>query len=217
MDKFECWLPSWDYLYNSCKEVVKKMKKDEFKPDFVVALSRGGFVPARTICDMLIIKDLVSIKVDHWGITATPVGEVKIRYPLNADLKGKRVLLVDDITDTGESMIASKGYIKTLNPQEIKTAAALHIRTSKLKPDYYGEEIDWKWVIFPWNYTEDMCNIVPKVLENKKPKSLKEIRHGLKENFKIDVYEGAVLEILDELKERNVAAYDGRGWLKAKP
>ncbi len=214
MDKFECWLPSWEYLRDSCKRTVKKMKEDGFKPDVIIALSRGGFVPARNICDMLIVKDLVSLKVDHWGITATKDGKAKIRYPLNIDLTGKKVLVVDDITDTGESMLISTDFIKTLNPEEIRTAAALHIKTSKFTPDYYGEEIDWKWVVFPWNYVEDMCNIVPKVLDTSKPKNIKKIKIDLKENFNIDVSEEAILEILGELQERSLSASQGTGWIK---
>ena len=63
MEKFNCWLPSWDELHQNIKEMVKKIKNDKYHPDIVIALSRGGFVPARVICDLLIIKDLVSIKV----------------------------------------------------------------------------------------------------------------------------------------------------------
>ena len=214
MENFECWLPDWNYLHKTCKKVSKKMKKDNFKPDIVIALSRGGFVPARNICDMLIIKDLVSIKVDHWGITANKDGKAKIRYPLNADLTGKNVLIVDDITDTGESMIVSANFIKDLNPAEIRTATALHIKTSKFKPDYYGEEIDWKWVIFPWNYVEDMCNILPKILEKERPKNIKKIKIDLKKNFNIDVPVEEIAEILGELEERNIAISKGIGWVK---
>jgi hypoxanthine phosphoribosyltransferase len=216
-DSFDCWLPSWEYLHNTCKKVVKRIKEDNFKPDVVVALSRGGFVPARNICDMLIIKDLVSIKVDHWGITATKDGKARIRYPLNADLSGKKVLVVDDITDTGESMMISLDFIKSLNPDEIRTAAALHIKTSKFVPDYYGEEIDWKWVIFPWNYVEDMCNIIPKVIDESKSKDIKKIKIDLKKNFNVDVSEEDILEILGELEERNIVITQGSGWVKTRP
>jgi hypoxanthine phosphoribosyltransferase len=216
MDNFKCWLPSWEYLHNSCKKAVKKMKQEGYKPDVVIALSRGGFVPARNICDMLIIKDLISLKVDHWGITATKDGKAKIRYPLNADLTGKKVLVVDDITDTGESMVVSTDFIKSLNPAEIRTVAALHIKTSKFTPDYYGEEIDWKWVVFPWNYIEDMCNILPKVLDEKRAKGIKKIKIDLKENFNVDISEEDVLEILGELEERNIATTQGIGWVRTK-
>jgi hypoxanthine phosphoribosyltransferase len=213
MENFECWLPSWDYLHKTCKKVTKRMKQDNFKPDIIIALSRGGFVPARNICDMLIIKDLVSIKVDHWGITASKDGKAKIRYPLDADLTGKKVLIVDDITDTGESMLVSEDFIKGLNPAEIKTATAFHIKTSKFIPDYFGEEIEWKWVIFPWNYVEDVCNIIPKVLDKNKAKNIKKIKIDLKKNFNIDVYVEDIAEILEELEERNIVSTRSIGWV----
>jgi len=215
MDNFECWLPSWDYLHKACKKISNKMKEDDFKPDIVIALSRGGFVPARCVCDMLVVKDLVSIKVDHWGITAAKDGKATIRYPLDIDLTGKNVLIVDDITDTGDSMLVSTDFVKDLNPKEVRTATALHIKTSKFKPDYYGEEIGWKWVIFPWNYVEDMCNIIPKVLDAN-PKNEKQIKEELKKNFKIDVSEGAVMEILGELEERDIASSKEIGWTLSK-
>jgi len=46
-------------------------------------------------------------------------------------------------------MELAKEHIKELNPKEIKTATLLHIKTSKYKPDFYGEEIDWSWIISP--------------------------------------------------------------------
>ena len=59
-----------------------------------------------------------------------------------------------------------------------------------------------------------MCNIIPKVLEDN-PKNINEIVSSLKENFKINISEEAVIEILGELEERNIATYDGEGWKKA--
>jgi len=216
MEKFNCWLPSWDELHQDLKDIVKNIKKDKFHPDIVIALSRGGFVPARVICDLMIIKDLVSIKVDHWGVTAAKDGKAHLRYPIDVDLTGKKVLIVDDITDTGESMIIAKDYVKKLNPKEIRTAAIFHIKHSKFVPDYYSKEIDWVWVMWPWNYIEDMCNIVPKVLDEKNGSSLKNIRECLKERFKIEISEEHLLEIIGELVARNIAIENGKGWIKNK-
>jgi len=216
MEKFDCWLPTWDELHENIKEIVKKIKKDDYHPDIVIALSRGGFVPARVICDLLIIKDLVSIKVDHWGVTATKDGKAHLRYPIDVDLTGKKVLIVDDITDSGESMIIATDFVKKLNPKEVKTAAIFHIKHSKFIPDYYSKKIDWVWVMWPWNYIEDMCNIVPKVLDEKKGCSVKEIRKCLKERFNIEVSEEHLLEIIGELVARNIAIENGDGWVKNK-
>ncbi|HDQ05707.1 MAG TPA: phosphoribosyltransferase, partial [Candidatus Bathyarchaeota archaeon] len=130
-------------------------------------------------------------------------------YPLNVDLKGKNVLIVDDITDTGESMQVTVEYVKSLSPSEVRTASLRHIKTSKFKPDYFGEEMDWKWVIFPWNFTEDMCNIVPKVcarlsVSPDENVDVKQIRKELKQFYTIDTTEETVAEILQELKRRNI-------------
>jgi len=214
MEKFDCWLPSWEDLHEDIKEIVKKIKIDSYQPDIVIALSRGGFVPARVICDLMIIKDLVSVKVDHWGITAAKDGKAHLRYPISADLSGKKALIVDDITDTGKSMKISKEFVGTLNPKEIKTAAIYHIKTSKFVPDYYSKQIDWIWVVWPWNYFEDMVNIVPKVLDENSGRSVKEIKGYLKGSFKIDLSEQEVQEIMGELVARNVAREKGVGWIK---
>ncbi|MBN2203298.1 MAG: phosphoribosyltransferase [Candidatus Aenigmarchaeota archaeon] len=214
MENFECWMPNWDYVSKACKKAVREMKQQNFKPDIVIALSRGGYVPARNVCDMLIIKDLVSMKVDHWGITASKDGEAKIRYPISFDLTGKKVLIVDDITDSGESMKVSMDFIRSLNPLELKSMAVFHMKESKFLPDFFGEEIDWKWVIFPWNYVEDMCNIIPKVLDTERPKNIKKIQIDLKENFKVDIYVEEIAEILDELNEAGKVLEKRLGWVK---
>jgi hypothetical protein len=132
------------------------------------------------------------------------------------NLTGKKVLIVDDITDTGESMIIAKEFVEKLNPKEIKTAAIFHIKTSKFVPDYYGKEIDWVWVMWPWNFIEDMCNILPKVLDENKGRSINEIKKDLKERFKINLSEQEIIEILGELASRNIAIESSEGWIKIK-
>ncbi len=217
MEKFDCWLPTWDGLHENIRDIANKIKKDSYRPDIVIALSRGGFVPARVICDLLIIKDLVSIKVDHWGVTAAKDGKAHLRYPIDVNLTGKKVLIVDDITDSGESMAIAKDFVKKLNPKEIKTAAIFHFKHSKFVPDYYSKELaNWIWVMWPWNYIEDMCNITPKVLDENKGLSIEEIKGNLKENFKIDLSEQKIIEIMGVLAARNIAIENGIGWVKNK-
>jgi len=202
-DKFDCEIMSWEHFYTLAKEVGGRIKASGYKPDIIVGLARGGWCLARVLCDLLGIKDLVSLKVEHWGITATPDGKAKLKYPFNLDLSGKRVLVVDDITDTGESMRISVEYVKTLNPLEVKTATLRHIQGSKFKPDYYAEEITWRWVIFPWNFTEDLCNLVERIKDKvSSPRNAGLLKAKLKENFKIDVDEETIEEILKEIERR---------------
>jgi len=217
MEKFNCWLPTWGELHENIRSIANKIKEDNFRPDIIIALSRGGFVPARVICDLMIIKDLVSVKVDHWGVTAAQDGKAHLRYPIDVDLTGKKVLIVDDITDTGESMEIARDFVKKLNPEEIRTAAIFHFRHSKFVPDYYSKElVDWVWVMWPWNYIEDMCNITPKVLDESEGSSIGQIQKKLKERFKIDLTEQQIIEIMGVLVARKVAVENGIGWSKNK-
>jgi len=203
VEKFECEVMSWEHFYRLAKEVANKIKSSGYVPDMIIGLARGGWCLARVLCDFIGVKDLVSLKVEHWGITATPDGKAKLKYPFNIDLTGKKVLVVDDITDTGESMRISVDYVKTLNPSEVRTAALRHIEGSKFKPDYYAEKITWRWVIFPWNFVEDLCNLVEKVQsEVDKPSDTKLLKAKLKEYFKVDVDEETVREILAEVDRR---------------
>ena len=164
---------------------------------------------ARVLCDFVGVKDLVSLKVEHWGVTATPDGTAKLKHPLNVDLTGKKVLVVDDITDTGESMRVTVEYLKSLNPAEIRTASLQHLTCAKFKADYVGEVLPWRWVIFPWNFTEDMCTLIPKAckclnIELDSDVDVMQIKNALKQLHTIDVTEETVADILKEIKRRSL-------------
>ena len=199
-DAFECELMSWDLFDELAKNVAKSINESGFKPDFMVGLARGGWVLSRVLCDYIGVKDLVSLKIEHWGVTATPDGKAQIKYPFDIDLTGRNVLVVDDITDTGESMMIAVDYVKSKNPASIKTAALRHIDWSKFTPDYYGDIITWRWVVFPWNFIEDMCNIVPKVSDD--VDSPEEVKKRLKERHNIDLTVEQIEEINAELERR---------------
>ena len=197
----------WNYFYKLARKVADQINSSGYKPDIIVGLARGGWVLARILCDFVGVKDPVSLKVEHWGVTATPDGTAKIRNELNVDLKGKKVLVVDDITDTGESMRVAVDYIKSLEPAEVKTASLQHLTCAKVKSDYVGEELPWFWVIFPWNFTEDMCTIVPKVCTRLKTDlnnvDVSQLKSELKQNYCIAITEETIQDILQEIKRRD--------------
>lgn len=161
-----CYILDWDDIYTYAYQTSLKIKESGWRPDAVVGIARGGWVHARIQCDLLGIKDLFSVKVDHWGVTATKDGQAKLSVPLVGNVEGKRVLVVDDITDTGQSLTTAVEHIKeTGNPADVKTAALMHIDGSKFIPDFYGVEITWAWEIWPWNFYEDISSLISKIFE----------------------------------------------------
>jgi len=111
---------------------------------------------------------------------------------------------VDVSAVTGDSMTLAVDYVREKNPAEIRTAALRHIEGSKFIPDYYGDEITWRWVVFPWNFVEDMCNIVAKAAEG--AGSLGEVKRRLKSSFNVDLTGDQIREVQAEIERRSCTA-----------
>ncbi len=185
------------------KRVAGMVRDSGYVPDFIVGVTRGGWVPAMNLSDLLGIKDLLSLKAEHWGITAARTGRARLRFPLNVDLSGKKILLVDDLTDTGDSMRLCVDHVRGLNAGEVRTAALMHKTSSSFEPDFYAEKItEWRWIIFPWNLTEDLCNLVGRVLEERGGMDVVGIREALRDSFDLEIDEDTIAEILVELSRR---------------
>ncbi len=199
MEKIICIIPSWNEISEAAEKTADKIKSSDYVPDVIIGISRGGLVPSRLIADHLHIKEIVTLKADHWGITATKDGRARISHGLNMDLTGKKVLLVDDITDTGHSIEVSRKHIKEKNPADVKTATLYYLTNSRHIPDFYGHEREWAWMIFPWNYREDLVNLSRKLMKEgiENPEGIKE---GLHQNFNIDLESDEVKKVLEHIK-----------------
>lgn len=208
MVKVRTKLVKWSDVVHWCKELAKLIKSSGYKPDIIVAIARGGYTPARLLCDLLNIHDLVSIQVLHWGRAAEITARAHVKYPLNIDLSEKKVLIVDDICDTGESIIVAKEYItETCKPKDLKIAVMQWISpVAKIKPDFYIEDVrEWIWYQYPWCRLEDTTNFIEKMLgeegKTKKEWTLSEIKEKFLEWYGIDVGEDYYIMALDQLIE----------------
>ena len=154
----------------------------------IVGLTRGGWVPARLLADRLGVKRLVSLRAQHWGVTATPTGAAEVTEGLSGPVAGQRVLVVDDITDTGESMALAVAHVRAEGPSRVESAVFLHITRATFEPTYYAEEIPrdaWVWVVFPWNYWEDLIALALRAVEL--GPGIERVQATLKERCGLDV------------------------------
>ena len=183
---FKAKLVTWDDIEDWCDTLREKITGN-YAPDVIIGLSRGGLVPARILSDKMWIKDLVSIKTEHWGITATKDGKAVLKNDTKLDISNRKVLIVDDLTDTGESMKVAYEYVKSLNPGTLKTATMLHISRSNFVPDFYADKVtedNWAWFIFPWNVYEDLDNLIGRSLVG--AENLDGIKGLLKRDYDLD-------------------------------
>ena len=196
----KCYFVSWDKAYSLGRKIACKIKKSGFIPDLVIGVARGGLVPARIVCDFLDQKELTSIKVEHWGI-ATTHGAARIKFPLpkEIDISGKRILVVDDVADTGDTYQVILGHLNKKSPAEVRTAVLQYKTCSAFVPDYWGEKHDaWKWIIYPWALYEDMTEFIKRVLV--RPMTQEDIRKGLN-SFDIIVPRKDLSVFLNDMRE----------------
>lgn len=208
-DKFTCELISWEEFHMMARSLARMIKKSGYRPDLVVAIGRGGYVPARVVCDFSLHDMLTGFKVEHWGMAAQEKPSAKVRFPLAVDIRDQKVLVVDDVTDTGGTMDAAIPYLRSLHPREIRTAVLHHKTVSPFRPDYFArEEREWRWIIYPWAVYEDLVGFIERVL---KEGSLDEegIRVGLEERYRFIMPLPDIRDALEDLGERGRVVRSG--------
>ncbi|KAF1076651.1 phosphoribosyltransferase [Methanogenium sp. MK-MG] len=208
-DTFPCELVSWERSCTLARRLAYAVRDSGYQPDFVVAIGRGGYVPARVVCDYLLHQMLTSIKIEHWGVAAEERPETVIRFPLSVDVAGARLLVVDDVTDTGDTLTEAVSYLTGCDASEVRTAVLQHKNTSGYLPDYYAELItEWRWIIYPWAVYEDLSGFVLRVL-TAGPATAGGVAAALAENFSITVDDEMLSEICGGLVSRGEAEETG--------
>jgi uncharacterized protein len=206
---FTCSFVTWEDQYRLARVLAGKIRSSGYRPDVVIAIGRGGYIPARILCDLLTLSRLTSVKVEHWGTPAEKEDQAVIRYPLCTEIRGERVLIVDDVTDTGDSMRIVLGYVKGLGPSEVRTAVLQHKEVSGFLPDYYAEVCPtWQWIVYPWAFHEDLLGFTKRVLADR-PLSPEEIRKELESRFRFTATEEEIGFALGDLLASGAIAREG--------
>ena len=201
-DSFRCELISFNEVLRLSRILARKIKASGYMPDLIIAIGRGGYVPGRLIADFLLFNNLTSMKIEHYARAADMREEARIKFPIPVEIKGRRVLIIDDITDTGETLNLAVDYTRSLKPADIRTGVLQHKTCSAFTPDFYAQIIiKWRWIIYPWARYEDLAGFAEKILLNR-TLDLSQIIAEFKHRYGLDLREPELLEILDDLTER---------------
>ncbi len=187
-------LVAWEEVVEWVRGLAAKIDDSGWRPDLIVAVSRGGFVPARLLCDFMDISDLLAVQSQHWVEAARAAERAILKYPYRVDAEGKKVLVVDDIVDTGETLELARDFIASeWKPAEVRTAAMQWISTvAKFKPDYYYIEVkDWTWFQYPWTRLEDLVQLASRIIREderaRKPLSMDEFDALFREWYGVSI------------------------------
>ncbi|MEK6937379.1 MAG: phosphoribosyltransferase family protein [Nanoarchaeota archaeon] len=131
---------NWDLF---AQEVQDLSKKIDYHPDIIIGITRGGIIPARLLSTYLNVSEMYCLtvrKIDE---------ERKVSTEILENLVDKNILLVEDMLETGRSMIVAKKYLKSKGAK-VKTACLYFMPISEIVPDFYLREVQ-EVQRFPWD------------------------------------------------------------------
>ncbi len=145
---------TWQDVERDTLRLVKQMKADGFQPDIIVSLARSGLIPASLISYCLGNKQLYVVKADFsrtqrngkdQDLRSRPILTQRIKR----SLKGLKILVVDEMTVSGETLKLVNKYLKTKQPKQVKFAVLYKQPWTTFLPDYFGRLIK-QWPLYPW-------------------------------------------------------------------
>jgi len=151
---------SYNEIHRTVAELSREILASGFDPDVTVAIGTGGFIPAR-ILKTYLKKPILTVGVKLYGDDNTiEGGPSKVQWidEVERKLKGRRVLLIDEVDDTRTTLAYCLRELLSHQPAEI-AVAVLHCK-DKAKLDqippqvtryWAGQHLEDIWVVYPWD------------------------------------------------------------------
>lgn len=164
-----------DLSLQLCKAVLPSHRQRPF--DYLISIQRGGAVMSKILSDVLEvpIATVTATSYVHLNKTRTPI----ITQDISTDISEKKVLVLDEISDTGETLTVLIKHLESHKPNIIETATLFIKPHTTFTPTYHVVETK-QWIVFPYELKE-MCVFINTKYADK-PELVKEITAYLKRN-----------------------------------
>ncbi|MFG6476171.1 phosphoribosyltransferase [Microbacterium sp. P06] len=142
---------TWDQFGEASRDLAREILADEFVPDVVVAIARGGLLPAGAIAYGLGVKNCGALNVEFYTGIGTVLDAPEVLRPaLDTEyLSGRKVLLVDDVADSGRTLALAVKLLRDRGA-DMRSVVIYTKPTTIVRPDYWWKETAL-WIDFPWS------------------------------------------------------------------
>ena len=153
---------TWSVFGDATRELAETVAADGWRPDIVVAVARGGLTLAGALAYALGVKNCGTINVEFYtGVDQRLDVPVVLPPSLQlVDVTGLRVLVVDDVADTGHTLRLVREVLAQ-HVAEARTAVLYHKSQSVIVPDYCWKQTD-AWINFPWSVLPPVAGLPPR-------------------------------------------------------
>ena len=138
---------SWEMFGELCRALALRVAKD-YDPEIIIGIARAGVIPGAVVASIM-RRDFFSLKITRreGGRVVRQRPSILSSAPRQA--RGKRVLIVDEITTSGDTMRLALAAVREVGPAEIRTATSF-VRTRGYQPNYFALATD-STLIYPWD------------------------------------------------------------------
>ena len=159
---------TWSEYHHKIESLAVKIHESNWQFDHIVCLAKGGLRVGDILCRLYDKPLAILSTASYGGKNNQERGEIKFSEHLSTiEPLGDRILLVDDLVDSGVSLNESLWWLKTnyTNITELRTAVIWYKSTSIKVPDYYIDYLpDNPWIHQPFEKYEqtDICEFAHK-------------------------------------------------------
>lgn len=149
---------TWDGLGSGARELAEAVYADGYAPDIVLAIARGGLLVAGAIGYALDVKNVFTMNVEFYtGVDERlEIPMILPPVPDLVDLEESRVLIADDVADTGRTLLLVKDFCAG-KVGEVRCAVLYEKPHSEVKCEYVWRRTD-RWIDFPWSVLPPVPN-----------------------------------------------------------
>lgn len=138
----------WAMFGELCRALALKVARD-YDPEVILGITRAGVIPAAVVSSILGGVDFYSLRISRKDGEDGERERPAIFSEVPQAVSGRRVLIVDEITTSGDTLRLALAAVRDAHPEEVRTATSF-ARTTGYQPDYAALTMD-AYVIFPWD------------------------------------------------------------------
>jgi hypoxanthine phosphoribosyltransferase len=141
----------WQAFGDASRDLARVIAGDGYRPDLILAIARGGLFVAGALGYALSVKNLHVMNVEFYNGVGTTLDMPVMLPPVPSavDFSAKKVLIADDVADSGKTIELVHSFIKD-HVYEVRSAVIYEKPRSTIKCEYVWRRTD-RWINFPWS------------------------------------------------------------------
>lgn len=149
---------NWSDMTELTEDLAKAINGQAKDYDRIVALANGGLTMVRHLADRLNQKTISLLQISSYQGVAEHDPEPIIQQPLPMDVQGEKLLIFEDIVDTGATLVVMDKYLDAIGVENYQVATLVEKSQTVRRAEFVGARND-SWIIFPYEIRETILDL----------------------------------------------------------